>query len=52
MSQSRFIRQPLELVVARYDRIEPWSDLARLSPSAQVERFQFDLYFICTARKQ
>ncbi len=31
---------------------EPWSDLARLSPSVQVERFQFDLYFICTARKQ
>jgi ubiquinone/menaquinone biosynthesis C-methylase UbiE len=31
---------------------EPWKDLARLSPSAQVERFQFDLYFLCTARKQ
>jgi hypothetical protein len=31
---------------------EPWRDLARLSPSVQVERFQFGLYFICTARKQ
>jgi hypothetical protein len=30
---------------------EPWRDLARLSPSVQTERFQFDLYFICTARK-
>jgi len=30
---------------------EPWKDLARLSPSVQTERFQFDLYFICTARK-
>jgi demethylmenaquinone methyltransferase/2-methoxy-6-polyprenyl-1,4-benzoquinol methylase len=31
---------------------EPWKDLARLSPSVQTERFQSDLYFICTARKQ
>jgi len=31
---------------------EPWRDLARLSPSVQVERFQSGLYFICTARKQ
>ena len=30
---------------------EPWKDLARLSPSVQTERFQFDLYFICTIEK-
>jgi hypothetical protein len=31
---------------------EPWKDLARLSPSVQSERFQRDLYFVCTARKE
>jgi ubiquinone/menaquinone biosynthesis C-methylase UbiE len=31
---------------------EPWKDLARLSPSVHIERFQLDLYFLCTARKQ
>jgi demethylmenaquinone methyltransferase/2-methoxy-6-polyprenyl-1,4-benzoquinol methylase len=30
---------------------EPWRDLARLSQSVRIERFQFDLYFICTAFK-
>jgi ubiquinone/menaquinone biosynthesis C-methylase UbiE len=31
---------------------EPWRDVARLSRSVRIERFQFDLYFICTALKQ
>jgi hypothetical protein len=31
---------------------EPWKDLTRLSPSVQIERYQFDLYFVCTARKE
>ena len=29
---------------------EPWEDLGRLAP-VQTERFEFDLYFICTVRK-
>jgi ubiquinone/menaquinone biosynthesis C-methylase UbiE len=30
---------------------QPWADLARISDSVTVERFEFDLYFVCTARK-
>lgn len=29
----------------------PWEDLAQLSNSVAVERFQLGLYFVCTARK-
>lgn len=30
---------------------EPWEDVARISDSVAVERFQFNLYFVCIARK-
>jgi phosphatidylethanolamine/phosphatidyl-N-methylethanolamine N-methyltransferase len=30
---------------------QPWEDLARISDSVAVERFQLNLYFVCTARK-
>jgi hypothetical protein len=29
----------------------PWEDLARISDSVTVERFQLNLYFVCAARK-
>jgi ubiquinone/menaquinone biosynthesis C-methylase UbiE len=29
----------------------PWEDLARISDSVAVERFQLNLYFVCIARK-
>jgi demethylmenaquinone methyltransferase/2-methoxy-6-polyprenyl-1,4-benzoquinol methylase len=30
---------------------EPWKDLTRLSNDVRTERFQADLYFVCTAQK-
>jgi ubiquinone/menaquinone biosynthesis C-methylase UbiE len=31
---------------------EPWNDLSRLSQAVSTERFQVDLYFVCTALKR
>jgi ubiquinone/menaquinone biosynthesis C-methylase UbiE len=31
---------------------QPWEDLARISDSVAVERFELDLYFVCTASKR
>jgi ubiquinone/menaquinone biosynthesis C-methylase UbiE len=29
----------------------PWEDLRRLSPTVETQRFQSDLYFVCSVRK-
>ena len=50
----RLLARPAEIVATVFPGdpySEPWKDLARLSPSVQTERFQSDLYFICTAEK-
>ena len=81
LSQASFVRQPLETVIARYNRFapwyrylewtillapaaeviattfpgdpysRPWEDLMRLTPAVTTERFQGDLYFVCSAHK-
>jgi len=50
----RMLRRPAELIATIFPGdpySTPWRDLSRLAEPVQTERFQLDLYFLCSVQK-